>query len=150
MRIARSAHSQILGTFVRASPLRITNEEALLGREPVDRFQILVCRGRLPRDVRKNFAAEMGYSRAYLTRKLTQQWSRSPGLILREVRLLEAAKQLRTTRLSVNEVATKVGYSTAVGFCRAFKRTFGETPHAYIVRRRLHRAAHRCQSRHHG
>lgn len=25
-------------------------------------------------------------------------------------------------------------------FCRTFKRTFGETPHAYIMRRRLHHA----------
>jgi AraC family transcriptional regulator len=27
-------------------------------------------------------------------------------------------------------------------FCRAFKRTFGETPHAFIIRRRLTRASH--------
>ncbi|MEI9988383.1 MAG: AraC family transcriptional regulator [Aliidongia sp.] len=27
-------------------------------------------------------------------------------------------------------------------FCRAFKRSFGETPHAYVIRCRLDRAAH--------
>ena len=36
----------------------------------------------------------------------------------------------------------KIARRSAAYFCRAFKRTFGETPHAYIVRRRLHRARH--------
>ena len=79
----------------------------------------------------KNFAAEMGYSRAYLTRKLTQQWLRSPGRVLREVRLQDAAKLLRTTQLSVNEVATKVGYLTSAGFCRAFQAHYKLSPRVY-------------------
>jgi AraC-like DNA-binding protein len=36
----------------------------------------------------------------------------------------------------------RVAQRSAAYFCRAFKRTFGETPHAYVVRRRLHRARH--------
>ncbi|MDB5445230.1 MAG: AraC family transcriptional regulator [Phenylobacterium sp.] len=36
----------------------------------------------------------------------------------------------------------RVARRSAAYFCRAFKRTFGETPHAYVVRRRLHRARH--------
>jgi len=35
-----------------------------------------------------------------------------------------------------------VARRSAAYFCRAFKRTFGETPHAYVIRRRLHRARH--------
>lgn len=35
-----------------------------------------------------------------------------------------------------------VARRSATYFCRAFKRTFGETPHAYVVGRRLHRARH--------
>jgi len=84
----------------------------------------------------KNFAAEMGYSRAYLTRKLTQQWLRSPGRVLREVRLQEAAKLLRTTQLSVNEVATKVGYLTSAGFCRAFQAHYKQSPRVYRLEQR--------------
>ena len=36
----------------------------------------------------------------------------------------------------------RVARRSAAYFCRAFKRTFGETPHAYVVRRRLRRAQH--------
>jgi AraC-like DNA-binding protein len=35
-----------------------------------------------------------------------------------------------------------VARRSAAYFCRAFKRTFGESPHDYVVRRRLHRARH--------
>lgn len=41
--------------------------------------------------------------------------------------------------IHIKDLAEVAQRSTAY-FCRAFKRTFGETPHAYIVRRRLHRA----------
>jgi len=34
----------------------------------------------------------------------------------------------------------KVARRSGAYFCRAFKRTFGETPHAFVVARRLHRA----------
>lgn len=83
-----------------------------------------------PRSV-KNFATEMGYSRAYLTRKLSQQWHRPPGKVLREVRLQDAASLLRTTRMPIAEVATKVGYATAASFCRAFGRQFKQSPREY-------------------
>jgi AraC family transcriptional regulator len=43
--------------------------------------------------------------------------------------------------IHITDLAT-VARRSAAYFCRAFKRTFGETPHAYIVRRRLHRARH--------
>jgi AraC-like DNA-binding protein len=79
----------------------------------------------------KNFAAEMGYSRAYLTRKLTGQWRRSPGRALREVRLAEAARLLRTTRMRIHDVAAKVGYSTSASFGQAFRHQYQQTPSAY-------------------
>ncbi len=40
--------------------------------------------------------------------------------------------------IHIADLAT-VARRSAAYFCRAFKRTFGETPHAFIVRRRLHR-----------
>ena len=46
---------------------------------------------------------------------------------------LEASIQIR-------DLAAVARRSTAY-FCRAFKATFGETPHAFIVGQRLHRAA---------
>jgi AraC-like DNA-binding protein len=43
--------------------------------------------------------------------------------------------------IHITDLAQVARRSTAY-FCRAFKRTFGVTPHAYIVRRRLHRGRH--------
>src|ERR1700751_5956416 len=43
------------------------------------------------------------------------------------------------TPIPIRDLANVAQRSTAY-FCRAFKRTFGETPHAFIISRRLHRA----------
>jgi len=83
-----------------------------------------------PRTV-KSFASEMGYSVAYLSRKLSKQWHQSPGKVLRGVRLDDAAVMLRTTRLNIDEIATKIGFSTASSFGRAFRQRFQQSPRAY-------------------
>ena len=44
------------------------------------------------------------------------------------------------TSIQTRDLAAVARRSTAY-FCRAFKATFGQTPHAFIVARRLHRAA---------
>jgi AraC-like DNA-binding protein len=42
-------------------------------------------------------------------------------------------------RLAVSELASAIGYSESY-FFRAFKASFGSTPHAYVLMRRLERA----------
>ena len=46
-------------------------------------------------------------------------------------RMQVAAKCLRDGRMSVAEVAERVGYENAGKFSEAFRRTFGCTPSAY-------------------
>ncbi|MEI8197162.1 MAG: helix-turn-helix transcriptional regulator [Phycisphaerae bacterium] len=79
----------------------------------------------------KDFASRMGYSRSYLASKLSHQWLRSPGVVLREVRLNEAAKLLRTTKLNISEVGARAGYSSPSGFGRAFMQQFQQSPRTY-------------------
>jgi AraC-like DNA-binding protein len=59
-------------------------------------------------------------------------------------RNLLRAKDLADARyfepLTVEELARASGFSRA-HFIRAFRRTFGEAPHAYLLTRRLERAA---------
>ena len=59
-------------------------------------------------------------------------------------RHLLRAKDLADARyfetLSVDEMATAAGLSRA-HFSREFRQTFGESPHAYLLTRRLERAA---------
>ena len=60
------------------------------------------------------------------------------------VRHLLRAKDLADSRyfepLTVDDLAHEAGLSPA-HFSREFKRTFGESPHAYLLTRRLERAA---------
>ena len=59
-------------------------------------------------------------------------------------RHLQRAKDLADSRyfepLSVDDMAAAAGLSRA-HFSREFRRTFGESPHAYLLTRRLERAA---------
>ncbi|KJV36840.1 helix-turn-helix domain-containing protein [Luteibacter yeojuensis] len=43
--------------------------------------------------------------------------------------------------ITIDHLATLAGLSSSY-FCRAFKDTFGEPPHAYIMRKRVERAQH--------
>jgi AraC-like DNA-binding protein len=65
-------------------------------------------------------------------------------LVLHPARHLLRAKDLVDARyrepLDVTALARAAGLSTA-HFSRAFRRTFGETPHQYLLTRRLERAA---------
>lgn len=65
------------------------------------------------------------------------------------VRDLARARDLADTRyadpLTVEDLAAAAHLSRA-HFSRAFRRAFGETPHAYLLTRRLERAAHLLRS----
>ena len=50
--------------------------------------------------------------------------------------MLEAARLLRFTDLTVGEVAARVGYDDPLYFSRAFKRRHEESPQAYRDRAR--------------
>lgn len=79
----------------------------------------------------KDFARQMGYSRQHVHRRLKAQWRRPPGVVLREARLLEAARLLRVTNLSIAEVARQVGYTAPTAFARAFLAAHGQSPRQY-------------------
>jgi AraC family transcriptional regulator, transcriptional activator of pobA len=55
--------------------------------------------------------------------------------------MLEAARLLRFTELSVGEIAFRVGLGDQLYFSRAFKRHYGESPMAYRERARARSAA---------
>lgn len=76
----------------------------------------------------KEFAHQTQYSPSYLSKKLTEIWSNSPGKVLRESRLQTAAELVRTTDHDINEIATRVGYQSTSSFIRAFKTRFGVSP----------------------
>jgi len=48
--------------------------------------------------------------------------------------MLEAARLLRFTELTIGEIAHRVGFDDQLYFSRAFKRHHGEPPMAYRAR----------------
>jgi len=84
----------------------------------------------LPRTV-KSLAGQLGYSPSYLSRQITKRWKETPGRLLRELRLGEAARRLCHSSDTVQVIAAHAGYASAPAFITAFKKAWGRTPLAY-------------------
>jgi AraC family transcriptional activator of pobA len=71
-----------------------------------------------------------------LSRALAQTTGRTTKELIVDRVMLEAARLLRFTDLTVGEVAHRAGYDDQLYFSRAFKRHHGEPPVAYRARSR--------------
>lgn len=78
----------------------------------------------------KEIAARLDVSPRTLKRKLSAERVRFAELLQSE-RMQRADLLLRTSRLSLSEIATRVGYATLPSFSRAFRRWTGQTPDDY-------------------
>ena len=88
-----------------------------------------------------HYADALGVPPAALSRALTEVTGRSTKELVTDRVMLEAARLLRFTDLTVGEVAHRAGFTDPLYFSRAFKRHAGEPPMAY-------RAAMRGKSMH--
>lgn len=71
-------------------------------------------------------------SKYYLCKEFKQRYDRSPGQYLKDLRLQEAARLLKEkSRLSIEQIAAKTGYSSSSYFGKVFKKYFGMTPDEY-------------------
>jgi AraC family transcriptional regulator len=73
-------------------------------------------------------AAEAGYSRFHFCRAFKESTGLSPHGWLRQHRLEQAMKMLRTTDEPVVSIAAALGYSSQTAFAAAFRKLTGETP----------------------
>jgi AraC-like DNA-binding protein len=80
-------------------------------------------------------AARAGMSRSRFFERFTRLVGESPARYLARWRVTAAADLLRHGRLSVAELATRVGYGSEDAFTRVFKRYVGMSPRQY--RRKL-------------
>ena len=81
-------------------------------------------------------AADIGYDPAYLSRKIARVLHANFQTLLQEERLKVAAKLLRETAMSVEEIVRAVGYENKTHFHALFRAACGMTPHAYRKRLR--------------
>ena len=82
------------------------------------------------------YADKLAVPQGVLSRALTEVTGRGTKELITDRRMLEAARLLRFTNLTVGEVAFRAGYHDQLYFSRAFKRHYGEPPMAYRERLR--------------
>ncbi|HEV2784788.1 MAG TPA: AraC family transcriptional regulator [Solirubrobacteraceae bacterium] len=83
-----------------------------------------------------HYADTLAVPPAALSRALSHATGRATKELITDRVMLEAARLLRFTDLTVGEVAFRAGFGDQLYFSRAFKRHFGEAPMAYRARSR--------------
>jgi AraC family transcriptional regulator len=78
-----------------------------------------------------DLAALVNISKFHFLRAFTRATGLTPHRYLTRLRLRRAAELLRTTGLSVQQVAAACGYLSASRFAAAFRRQYGLSPAAY-------------------
>ena len=68
------------------------------------------------------------YNPAYLGRVFKAVYGKSMKEYIREKRLAYAVELLRTSSLSIEEISTRVGYSSKAQFYKNFKELYGKAP----------------------
>lgn len=76
-------------------------------------------------------SAEIGVSRSVLAERFARFLGEAPLTYLARWRLQLAARTLQTSRKTILQLATDVGYESEAAFNRAFKREFGVPPARY-------------------
>lgn len=71
---------------------------------------------------------ELGMSRSQVFKKIKALTGRSIAQYMRSYRLHRAEQLLRTTSLSISEIAYSVGFKDPAYFSRVFSKTFGQSP----------------------
>lgn len=81
-----------------------------------------------------HYADELGVTPGALWRTLSRATGSPSRVLITERVMLEAARLLRFTELTVGEIAARIGVNDPLYLSRAFKRHYGESPLAYRER----------------
>lgn len=82
----------------------------------------------------KEMAGALGYHRTYLSKLFKQEMGISPRQFLLKIRM-ERARTLLSEPLTIEEIASSVGFSDPLYFSKQFKKWFGEAPSEYRQKR---------------
>lgn len=78
-----------------------------------------------------DIAEYIGISRSYLTSNFKNILKMSPQRFLQNCRMNKARDLLKSTGLSISEIAAQVGYDDALAFSKIFKKEYGTSPTQY-------------------
>ncbi|HSI85689.1 MAG: helix-turn-helix domain-containing protein [Candidatus Methylacidiphilales bacterium] len=96
----------------------------------------------------EDMASLVHVSRATLGRLFREHLNTSPIAHFRDIRLKRAMQLLRTSRLTITEIALETGFSSSQHFATVFRQRFGEVPSSiareqimYVARSAIERNA---------
>jgi len=75
-----------------------------------------------------SLAKVAGLSRSLFMARFVELVGRPPMVVLRDLRMRQAARQLETTELGVEQIARQAGYASRSSFVRAFHKAYGTDP----------------------
>lgn len=77
------------------------------------------------------YADKLAISEQYLARIVRAGTGKSVNSIINELLIMEARTLLSSTKSTIGDIASELGFSDAAGFCKFFKRNTGQTPLNY-------------------
>ena len=86
-------------------------------------------------------ATYLGVARRTLEKRVRDATGRSVGAMIREAKLENVCRLLKTTNLSISEVTLKSGYKQTSNLSFLFKRTFGMSMRQYRMKHQVKKAA---------
>jgi AraC-like DNA-binding protein len=125
---------QIVVSLVRRSlrsSRRWTERFSILADKQVTRaFADMVAQPGAAHSV-QSLAHSAGLSRSAFMARFSDIFGRSPMVILRDLRMRQAAIDLTTTTMSIDVVAQNAGYGSRSSFVRAFRKAYERDPSDY-------------------
>lgn len=104
---------------------------AILGDAQVSRaFAAMVAKPGAKHSV-QTLAQTAGLSRSIFMARFSDLFGQSPMMVLRGLRMRQAAMLLASDEHQVDQVAHLVGYANRSSFCRAFRKCHGHHPSAH-------------------
>ncbi|MFL6645729.1 MAG: AraC family transcriptional regulator [Paraburkholderia fungorum] len=104
---------------------------ALLGDQQIARaFADMTARPSAPHTV-ESLAQIANLSRSAFMARFSAAFGRAPMQVLRDIRMRQAAAQLRAGDLALDQVARNAGYTSRGAFMRAFREIYGTGPAEY-------------------
>ncbi|WAS91495.1 AraC family transcriptional regulator [Nannocystis punicea] len=129
---------QVIVTLLRralSSPNSWVEQFSLLRDPQIARaFAVMVDNPGAPHTV-QSLAGSASLSRSAFMARFHDVIGRSPMLVLRDLRMRQAARQLTSGTYSVEQVAANAGYESRSSFIRAFRNTFGLDPSSFRASR---------------
>ncbi len=77
-----------------------------------------------------------GKSQEHLTRYMKKYYNETPQALITRLRINEAARQLRNTRKTIDEIMYDTGFKNVSYFRRCFLRQYGDPPGRYLRKSR--------------